>query len=329
MIDFGSVVRQCLTATVALGLVAGAGQWAAPSVAAETKKAVLILNQPEGDPFGDLVFSGLQRLNKEEGVEAKEIAGVQPAAYEQQVRAMAEQGYSPVLVLWDDLANVVTKLAPSYPNTQFVIVDSYANPGLPNVATLVIDPTGAAYVGGVVAAKLTKTHKIGFVGGADQPVIKKYLCGFETGIHSVDANDQVVADYAGTFIDPARGREMGLSLIGQGADVLIHAANRTGLGMLKAAAEKGKYGIGVDMWQGDVAPGSVKWTALKDAGTATYLAAKAAADGKFKPGIFTWDAAAGATLYDQRDFDALDADTKAAVLKAVGALKDGSAKLAC
>jgi basic membrane protein A and related proteins len=302
----------------------------APAMAQEKAKIALVLNQPEGDPFGDLVYSGLEHLKKDTpAIELKRIAGVQAAAYEQQIRALINQGYNPVLVLWDDLAAVVAKMAPNYPNEKFIVVDSYADPKQPNVETVAVDPTSSAFLGGVVAATISKTGKLGFVGGADQPVIEKYLCGFRSGIESVAPKDEIIVNYAGTFIDPKKGQEVALAQIEQGADVLMHAANRTGLGVLKAAAEKGKYGVGVDLWQGDVAPGHVPFTAVKDAGNATYHVVGETLAGSFHPGQFVWDAKSGAQLYDQRDLDAMDPETKSAALDAIEKLKSGAIKPNC
>lgn len=297
----------------------------APSSSA---KVALILSQPEGDPFGDLVYSGLQRLNKENGTAIKLIAATQAGAYEQQVRSLADQGYNPVMVLWDDLAAVVEKIAPSYPKTNFVILDSYSDPKQSNVETVVIDPTAASYVAGVVAATESAKGKIGFVGGQDVPVITKYLCGFQAGVKATKPDYQVLVSYAGTFTDPQKGQDMAKAAVSQGADVIMQAANQTGLGVLKGAAAAGVKSIGVDMWQGDVAKGVI-WSALKDAGTATYDAALRATTGKFQSGLHTWGAAEGATLYDQRDFAAASEDVQKAVTSAADGLKSGSITLNC
>lgn len=292
-------------------------------------KAVLLYSQPEGDAFGALVYSGLERVAAEHDVEIKLIPGVQPTAYEQQVRAAADQGYSPVLVLWDDLAYVVSDLAPDYPDTNFIIVDSTIDPALDNVQTLVIDPTEAAYLAGVFAGHVTETGIAGFAGGADQPVIQAYRCGFEEGFRSVAADNQLLVAWIGSFNDPARGEQVADSLIGQDADVLMHAANQSGLGVLRAAAAAGVTGIGVDFRQADVAPGSVPWSALKDAGTATYAATLAAMSGNFEPGTFVWGAAEGATLFDQADFDALPSELQVPILEAYESLSSGELTIDC
>jgi len=284
------------------------------------------MSQPKGDPFGELVYSGIERLQKEVGnnLSINLVESVDKAEYTDQVRSAAEGGANPVLVLWDDLANTVVQLAPSYPKTNFIIIDSLVTANLPNVKTVVIQPTAAAFVAGVVAAETTKTKKIGFVGGADIPVIENYYAGFAAGIKYVDPSIQILEEYAGTFIDPNKGLEVATNLFNQGADIVMHAANKTGLGVIQAAKQAGKKAIGVDMWQGDVAPGYVLWTALKPADEATYLAAKEALSGNFQKGMWTYGPAQGATLYDKRDFDALSPDLQAIVTKVVEQIRSGA-----
>ncbi|MDI6637352.1 MAG: BMP family ABC transporter substrate-binding protein [Bacillota bacterium] len=295
--------------------------------AAPKQKIALIMNQPLGDPFATLVYSGLERLKKERDVETKLIESLDKSEYVEQVRAMARLGYNPVMVLWEDLAAAAIEVAPEFPNTKFIILDCYTTAKLPNVQTVVMEPQEASFIAGFVAAKTTKTKHVGFVGGADIPVIEKFLAGFKAGVAHVDPGIKITAVYAGTFIDPAKGLEMGRMLFTSGADVVMHAANKTGLGVLKAAAEAGKWGIGVDMWQGDVAPGHVLWSALKDAGNATYTMAKKALDGAFEPGMFVFGAKTGAALYDERDFKKLPPQLQSQVLDLEKRIRNGEIKV--
>lgn len=297
----------------------------APAQVSGASSIILIMSQPKGDPFGDLVYSGLQRLQTEVGsqLSIKLVESVDKAEYTDQVRSAAENGANPVLVLWDDLANAVVQLAPSYPKTNFIIIDSLVTADLANVKTVVIQPMAASFIAGVVAAETSKTKKVGFVGGADIPVIENYWAGFASGVKYVDPSIKIDEQYAGTFIDPNKGLEIGTTLFNQGDDVVMQAANKTGLGVLQAAKQAGKQGIGVDMWQGDQAPGNVLWSALKPADEATYTAAKEALTGKFTKGMWSYGPAQGASLYDKRDFEKLSPDVQAIVLKVVEDIKSG------
>lgn len=294
------------------------------SVAAVKQRVALIMNQPLGDPFANLVYAGLQKLEKERDIDAKLIESLDKSEHVEQVRAMARLGYNPVLVLWEDLADAAIQVAPEFPETKFIVLDCYTSADLPNVQTVVMEPQEASFLAGVVAARTTESKHVGFIGGSDLPVIEKFLAGFKAGAEYIDPAIKIDVAYAGTFIDPAKGLEMGRMMFASGADVVMHAANKTGLGVLRAAAEAGKWGIGVDMWQGDVAPGHVLWSALKDATNATYLMAKKALDGEFEQGLFIFGASTGAQLYDERDLEALPEDLKVQVMEIEEQLRDGS-----
>lgn len=320
-----------------LALTASAAAWSgAPAHASapsgpdlSESRVVLIHSQAEGDAFGDLVYSGLVRLNAETGAEIRLIPDTQATAYEQQVRAMAQQGYDPVLVLWDDLANVVSELAPEFPDTNFIILDSTIDPGLDNVQTVTIDPSEASYLAGVYASLVTESGIAGFAGGADQPVIQVFRCGFEAGFTAANPEHELLVSFVGDFNDPAKGEQVADALIAQGADVIMHAANQSGLGVLRAAAAADIFGIGVDFRQADVAPGHVPWSALKDAGTATYHAALQALSGNFTPGLFNWGAAQGAALYDPADFEALPDELKVPMQETIDGLASGGITVDC
>ena len=284
---------------------------------AKPVKIVLILSQPKGEPFADLVDSGMQKLKEEMGdnLDYRLVESLDKAEHIEQVRTAAEMGANPVMVLWDDLASAVLEVAPDFPDTNFIILDSFESAELPNIKNVIVYPHEACFIAGIVAAETTETKVLGFVGGADIPVIENFFAGFAAGVKYVDPTIEVKEVYAGTFIDPAKGLEIGSLLFDQGADIVMHAANKTGLGVIKAAEEADKMAIGVDMWQGDVAPGYVLWSALKPADAATYLAAKQAADGEFEPGFWYYTMKEGAKFYDMRDFDALSPELQNIVKK--------------
>ncbi|TAM66977.1 MAG: BMP family ABC transporter substrate-binding protein [Microbacteriaceae bacterium] len=337
-ISLSSIARRCAVVSVVTIVAVGLAACSSGAVGAsktgkestpESAGTILIMNQPAGNPFADLVFSGLQRLQKEKGIPAKQVPGVQAGAYEQQLRSAASNGFNPVMVLWDDLGNAVGKVAPDFPKTKFIIVDSTVDPHLKNVQTLTIDTLKPAYLAGVVGAHLSKTGKLGFVGGQDMGVVNDYGCGFKAGVKAAAPSDSVTTTYAGTFTDPLKGQQIAASLKGDGVDVILQAANQTGLGVLKGAAQNGIIGIGSDSWQGDIAKGSVPWSALKDAGTAAYQVAKNVVDNKFKAGMYVYDAEKGAPLFDKRDLDALTPDLQATVKEIEAELRAGTIHVSC
>jgi basic membrane protein A len=324
--------RHLLKASVLVRMLGLTAALVQPGLAlSNTKSAgmVLIMNQPAGNPFANLVFSGAERLSKETGVPAKQVSGVQAGAYEQQLRSAAKSGFDPVMVLWDDLGNAVGKIAPSFPETHFIIIDSTVDPKLPNVASLTIDSVKSAYLAGLVGANLSRSGQLAFVGGQDMGVVNDWGCGFKAGVEAAKPSAKVITTYAGTFTDPKKGEQIAASMKGQGADVVFHAANQTGLGVLTGAAQNGMIGIGSDSWQGDVAKGNVPWSALKDAAAATYHVAKNTLSGKFEAGVYIYDAEKGAPLYDKRDFDALNPQLQTIVKETEAGLRDGSIHISC
>ena len=146
-----------------------------------------------------------------------------------------------------------------------------------------------SFLVGMAAALASKTGKVGFVGGMDIPLIRNFEFGYEQGVKHVNPKAEVIVNYTGTtpaaWNDPARGGELAIGQFAQGADVVYAAAGATGLGVLQAAADKGKLSIGVDSNQNHLHPGSVLTSMLKRVDVAVYDAFKSAKDGTWQPGM--------------------------------------------
>lgn len=140
-----------------------------------SEMAAMIISIAQGDPFLTLAYAGVEQLATEYGIEPKIIEALDKSEYSEQIRAMAEAGANPIYVVWDDLAAEVMKIAPDFPDTKFIVVDSYATSELDNVKTIVVEPQEAAFLAGVVAANTTETNKVSWIGSTDQPVINKFL----------------------------------------------------------------------------------------------------------------------------------------------------------
>lgn len=310
--------------------VASIGACLSTAVGADAaERTVLMHLEPEGSPWDDLAWSAMQKVAKDTGAQIKRIGGIPESAGEQQIRAMANAGFNPIVVMNDDIGKMAIDAAKLFPKINFIVVESDLKSDLPNVQTIKVIPTEAAYIAGLVAAASTKTDTLGFAGGGDYPPINRYSCGFEAGAKSFNPAIKVDIVYINSFTNSAMGREVGLAEFNKGRDVVMQAAALAGLGVLKAAAETGKQAVGVDVYQGDVAPGHVLWSALKDGGGATYAATKGALEGKFAAGPLIWDLSKGARLYDERDFDKLPDTLKARVKDAAEKLQSGALKTGC
>jgi len=314
-----------ITVFVLLSVFFSACAQAAPAETGSVgKKAAFIVSEPLGDPFTDMAVKGLQKALFEVGGDLKVIEAQSSAEYENQIRSLADLGYDPIVVVWDDLANAAVKVAEKYPDTHFLLFDTYVpNGDLPNTKNVTINPGPACYVAGYVAAKLSKTGKIADVLGADIPfVVGGFFAPWEAGAKAANPDVIVKTANAGTWVDPNIGRELALQLAEDGFDVIFDTANKTGLGVIQTAVEGDFLVMSTDFWKGDLSPNLV-WSALKPGDEALYVATKSVFDGTFEPGVLDYGPAMGAALYDQRDFDKLPTDIQQEVLAVVEDLKAG------
>jgi len=191
------------------------------------------------------------------------------------------------------------KVAREFPAVKFAIVDAVVD--LPNVQSIVFKEHEGSFLVGMAAAMASKTGKIGFIGGMDIPLIRKFALGYEEGARYVNPKIEVFQNMTGTtpaaWNDPTRGGELARSQFDRGADVVYAAAGATGLGVLQAAKDKGRLAIGVDSNQDHIHPGTVLTSMVKRVDLAVYDAFKTAKDGTWKPGLKNLGVAEGGVGY--------------------------------
>ncbi|RYE72214.1 MAG: BMP family ABC transporter substrate-binding protein, partial [Hyphomicrobiales bacterium] len=204
-----------------------------------------------------------------------------------QVREFARDGHSPIIAVGFSQATALQKVAAEFPNLKFTIIDMVVE--LPNVQSVVFKEHEASYLVGLIASLASKTNKVGFVGGMDIPLIRKFACGYVQGVKAGKKDAEIFQNMTGStpaaWNDPVKGGELAKSQIDRGADVIYHAAGGTGIGVLRAAADAGKLGIGVDSNQNMLHPGKVLTSMLKRVDVAAYTSFKEARDGTWKPGV--------------------------------------------
>jgi basic membrane protein A len=272
------------TAICAGGLFASTAAYAA-----DVKPAVVYdLGGKFDKSFNEGVFNGAQRFKKESGVDFRDLEIQNDAQREQVLRKFAKDGYSPIMTVGFAWATALGKVADEFPNTKFGIIDMVVDK--PNVQSIVFKEHEGSFVIGVIAADTSKTSKVGFVGGMDIPLISKFECGYAQGVkYGSSGKSEVFANMTGTtpaaWNDPVKGGELAKSQIDRGADIVYAAAGATGQGVLKAAADAGKFGIGVDSNQNYLFPGHVLTSMLKHVDVATYKSFMDAKNGTWKPGI--------------------------------------------
>lgn len=236
--------------------------------------------------FNQSASDGVQRFKRETGIACREFEITNAAQREQVMRLFAERHASIIIAVGFTQASAVEDVAKEFPDVKFVIIDGTVN--LPNVSSINFREQESSFLCGMAAALVSKTGKVGFVGGMDIPLIRKFELGYEAGVKHVNPADEVFANMTGTtpnaWIDPARGAELAKSQFGRGADVIFHAAGATGIGVMQAATDAGLLSIGCDSNQDYLHPGSVLTSAVKRVDVAVYRSLVAARNGTWKPG---------------------------------------------
>jgi basic membrane protein A and related proteins len=217
--------------------------------------------------FNDSAYAGLQRAKREFNAETEYLESSSPTDYVDNLTQLADAGYNPVFAVGFLMTDALDEVAPQYPNTNFAIVDSAPSEPLDNAAGLTFREQEGSYLAGVVAGLMTQESTeytnpddkvVGFLGGQESDLIEKFQAGYEAGVESVCPDCNVLVQYAGStpdaFNDPARGKEISLQQINQGADIIYHASGATGAGLFEAATEQGIFAIGVDADQAKLFP---------------------------------------------------------------------------
>lgn len=251
----------------------------------ETLKAAFITPQALGDgSVTDLSYSGFMKASEEFGIETQ-VVEVQVGEYEETLRSMAQEGYGLLVCLQPELIDAICTVAPEYPDVLFFSMNGEIN-DIPNVLGSANKEQEGSYLAGMTAALMSETGKIGAVIGQDMAQNNRYAAGYEDGAKTARSDIEVSIMYAGTFEDPAKGKELALTLYNSGYDVVYQVAAKTGLGIFEAAKElgTGHYVVGCDVDQSGLLPGQVIGSQITPYDTWVYAAMKDFGEGNFKGG---------------------------------------------
>lgn len=240
--------------------------------------------------FNDSAYAGLERAEKELGITSSTLNSPRDADYEQNLRKFADEGMDLVVAIGINMGSAVDKVAPDYPNTKFAIVDAPVEQ--PNVRSLTFSEEQGSFLVGYLAGLMTKTNKVGFVGGQELDLIKKFEVGFAAGAKTANPKVEFLpAKYTGAWDNVDTAKQAAVVLFNQGADIVYHAAGRAGLGVIAAAKDKGEgfYAIGVDSDQDGLEPGRVLTSMIKGVDAAVFQTIKDVVEGKFSPGTVVYD----------------------------------------
>jgi basic membrane protein A len=245
--------------------------------------------------FNDLAYLGVEKARRELGVVPEYVEPGDGADRESGIRMFAARGFDLVIGIGFIFSDDIYAVAREYPNVHFACVDyakfdahGFVVPPANMVAVKFREEEGA-YLVGALAASISPTHTIGFVGGMNIPLIRKFEAGYRAGALAVCDKCTVLAGYAGTtgdaFKNPQKGKELALAQFGAGASAIFHAAGSTGLGMFEAAREMDRMGIGVDADQWNEAPGHILTSMTKNDDVALYDVIRDLRDGKWQGGV--------------------------------------------
>jgi basic membrane protein A len=275
--------------------------------------------------FNEAAFNGATKWATETGGTFKELEMQSEAQREQALRRLAESGANPVVMTGFAFGDVLNTVAPDFPDTKFAIIDMVVDQ--PNVKSVVFTEHEGSYLVGMMAGLASKTGTVGFIGGMDIPLIRRFGCGYAQGVLAANADAKVVLNMTGTtpaaWNDPVKGAELAKGQKAQGADVIYAAAGGTGVGVLQAAADEGILGIGVDSNQNGMHPGKILTSMLKRVDVAVYNAFMEGTD--LAPGINVLDLKSEGVGYamDENNASLVTPEMQAAVDAAAEKIKSG------
>jgi basic membrane protein A len=226
--------------------------------------------------YNDAAYAGLLRARARFGARIAVLQSHTSATYAPNMSVFADHAYDEIYCIGYDQADDLLEVAPRYPERWFALIDSVVD--LPNVSSVTFKSNEASFLAGALAAMVSRTRTIGFLGGVDIPIIRAFLAGYAAGARAIDPHIDVRAKYVGNFDDVPGGAELSNILFQENADVIFAAAGKAGLGtMQQLRARSGTYAIGVDIDQDDMVPGRVLTSVLKRLDVSVYRLAELAA----------------------------------------------------
>ncbi len=266
--------------------------------------------------FNDSANAGLVQAEAELKIEGLRTESAKEKDYADNLRGAADKGAGLVIAVGINMRAALEEVAPDYPDVKFAIIDAVVE--APNVRSVLFAEEQGCYLAGYAAALASRTGKIGFIGGQEIDLIKKFESGYAQGARAANPAIEVLpGKYTGSWENADKAKAAANLLYGQGADVIFHAAGRAGLGLIQAAKEQEKLAIGVDSNQDDLAPGFVLTSMIKRVDSAVLQTIQDVMSGSFEGGEKRYDLASeGVGLSDMKHTqDRLTDEQRAALAK--------------
>lgn len=268
--------------------------------------------------FNEITWAGLDRFGQEfDGWTARYIESAATEDYIPNMRAALEAGSDLIWAVGYMMADDLDDIATDNPDQKFGIVDWAQDELRSNVAYVVFHEHEGSFLVGMVAGLMTESNRVGFVGGMEGDLIKKFEVGFRAGVYAVNPDAEVMVQYAQSWIDTEKGEQIATQMIGAGADVIYQAAGGVGIGVAEACKNAGVWFIGVDKDQSFLAPEYTLTSMLKRVDNAVYTISVANKDGQFPGGqVMAYGLAEGGVDYVQSEFIPADIITMVEEIKA-------------
>lgn len=231
-------------------------------------------------------YQGLLRIRDSLGAEVSHIQTKTPAEFEENFRQYGNQGYNLVFGHGFEFQDAAKAVGPSYPNTQYVVTSGNTASG--NVSGMVFGFAEPSYLAGMVAGAMTRTNRLGVIGGTELPPVRESFQAFEQGVHRVNPKAKVISGYIGNWDDVSAGKEQALAQLASGVDVIFQNADAAGLGIFQAVREATHaYVFGTNSNQNNLAPEVTLGSVAIDLPHAFLTVAREVHDHKFTPGLIT------------------------------------------
>ena len=302
-----------------------------PAPSADAMKVGIVFDSGgRGDKsFNDSAWAGLERAQKELGIEPKTVESKSEKDYETNLNELAEAGCKMIVAVGINMETALSAVAPKHPDVKFAIVDGDVK--APNVRALRFKEQEGSFLAGYLAGLMTQTNKIGFVGGQKIPLIERFRVGYEAGAKTANPNVELVpAKYTMDWVNNALAKTAATILFtDNNADIVYHAAGRAGLGVIAAASEQKKYAIGVDSDQDYLAEGYVLTSMIKRVDEAVFQTVRDFKNGKFEAGEKIYDLAANGVGLSEMKFtkEKIGAEKLAKVAAVAAQIKSGELKV--
>ncbi len=281
-------MKKALTA-LGMAVTLAASAFGALPALAKMKVAMITSESGLGDrSFNDMMNEGMKKAQADLDTDYVVIQPRSISEFQSSLARAAGQGFDLIVGSSFDMIKPMQTVAKAFPNQKFGLLDVGPDSLGPNIASTVTKDWEGSFLVGAIAAKVTKTGTIGFVGGKDIPIIHRFYIGYYYGAKMADPKVNVLESYSGTFTDPAAGKEYTLALINQKSDINFAVAGATSAGVIDAAKSTNTFAIGVDSDQNYLAPGHVLTSMVKRVDTQAYDMIKSAKDGTFKGGSVSY-----------------------------------------